>query len=86
MSKKSLQTWQRSDDSSGARSDNGVSSQSVESGMSNGVSIELVHLMGSYFRQLNKKCLVDAGKSERFCSLSLSRLEINAAASDAKTA
>lgn len=53
--------------------------------MSNEVSIELLHLMGSYVRRLNKKCLVDAGKSERFCSLNLSRLEIDAAASDAKT-
>ena len=35
FSKKSLQTWQRNDDSRGAKRDNGVSSQSVESGTSN---------------------------------------------------
>lgn len=32
--KKSLQTWQRSEDSRGVRSERGVFSQSVESGMS----------------------------------------------------
>lgn len=39
LSKKSLQTWQRSADSRGVRSDSGVSSQSVESGRSNEGSI-----------------------------------------------
>lgn len=39
VSKKSLQTWHRSDESSGARFDSGVESQSVESDISNGVSI-----------------------------------------------
>lgn len=35
VSKKSLQIWQRRDDSNGARSGSGVSNQSVESGRSN---------------------------------------------------
>ena len=40
LSKKSLHTWQRSACSTGARFDNGVSSQSVGSATFNALSIE----------------------------------------------